>query len=161
VILRPPTITKTDINLVVEAYEDWPSDEPVYPEDVRRWFGRYAGRDLAMIDDKLVPLEKGLIGEVDGQPVGFIVYQKGWFSAKVYQIVVPLRLRGNGYGSAMWRAIWALLQSEGVVVCDFDALPGPVAELVNSGRFVKTGEGVGAATGLPVMKGRATMGMDI
>ena len=148
-ILREPKLTRDDCRFIAECVEDWPDSDrgPVYDHDVRYWITQWAGRDR----------EKGLIGEVEGKPVGFIIYMQRFFCAMVYQIAVHPSHRGQGHGKGIWGELQDILRNEGVVVCEFEAprYEGSIVDkLVDSGRFEKIGEGVGLHTGLPTVRGR-------
>lgn len=151
-ILREPKFS--DCEFVAECYQDWPESERgrVFPVDVRDWIKRFR---------KTSTIEQGLIGEVDGEPVGFVMFGQKFFGAKIYEIVVHPEHRGKKYASAMWRALKDKLVSEGVVVAEFDALPGLMSDLTLNGRFEKIGEGVGVHTGLPLVKGRVLAEQEI
>ena len=150
-ILRDPEYS--DCEFIAECYEDWPASRKgrIFPTDVRDWINRYRYRDG----------EKGLVAELAGERIGFILFEQNLFVSVVYEIVVIRALRGAGHGSAMLRTLKDRFVSEGVVVCEFDALPGPIADKTLAGGFRKTGEGVGTRTGLPLVKGRVTADMDI
>jgi len=152
VILRKPELTKADCEFIAWCYEVWPDSRkgPVFPSDVRNWIKGY---------DRW--LEQGLIAVSDGIPVGFILYAQNFFVAAVYEIVVAAEHQGKGYASQMWRALQDQLASEGVVVAEFEALPGVVSDLVSTGRFQKIGEGEGTHTGLPTIKARVTADMNV
>ena len=139
----------SDCEFIAECYADWPDSDRgrVFPVDVRDWIKRFR---------KTSTIEQGLVNDF-----GFVMFGQKLFCAKVYEIVVHPNHRGQGHASEMWRALRDKLVSEGVVVCEFDALPGLVSDLTLKGRFEEIGEGVGIHTGLPIVKGRVTADMEI
>lgn len=151
-ILREPKFS--DCEFIAECYSDWPESQRgrVFPVDVRNWIIRFR---------KTATIEQGLVGEVDGSPVGFVQFGQKFFGAKVYELVIHPDHRGKKYASTMWRLLKDKLVSEGVVACEFDALPGLMSDLTLNGRFKKVGEGVGLHTGLPLVKGQVTADMEI
>lgn len=150
-ILREPKFS--DCEFISECYSDWPESQRgrVFPVDVRDWIKRFR---------KTSTIEQGLIGEENG-PVGFIMFGQRFVASKVYEVVVHPDFRGRGFASAMWRGLKEHLVSNGVVACEFEAIPGLVADLTMSGRFRKIGEGVGIHTGLPTVVGQVTWDMEI
>jgi len=151
VILREPEYD--DCELIASWYEQWPESRKgrIFPSDVRNWIVRFRYRAD----------EKGLVGEVDGVPVGFIFYEPNLFVAKIYEIVIQKDLQGKGYGKAVWRALKDKLVKEGVVVAEFDALPGHIMNKTTRGDFIKVSEGTGPKTGLPIVTGRVTADMEV
>ena len=144
-ILRPADYD--DCEFIADAFKQWPRTPRgrVFPVDVRNWVNKYNRGD-----------EVGLVGEVDGQPVGFVVYASNLFVARVGSIVVHPDHQGRGYSSAMLRLVHHRLMSEGVVVIEFEAIPGVIADKTLKGQYQKVGEGIGSQTGLPTVIGRAT-----
>lgn len=140
----------SDCEFVAECYQDWPESERgrVFPVDVRDWIKTFR---------KTSRVERGLIGEVDGSPVGFVMFGS---DGSIYELVIHSDNRGKKYASAMWRALRDLLVSEGITEYEFEALPGLIADLTGP-RFERVGEGVGTHTGLPTVKGRVTADMEI
>ena len=145
-ILREPTYD--DCEFIAECYRDWPLSKRgrIFPVDVRNWIKNYPRYR-----------EQGLVGEEDGAK-GFLVFEKSFFVAKVHEIVVTPAERGQGYGSKMWHALYDLLSAEGVVVAEFDALPGVVTAKVENGDFEMVSTSVGEQTGLPLVTGRVKAG---
>ena len=147
-ILRDPKNTKSECQFIADLYDDWPDSKrgPVYPEDVRMWIKRFEARDG----------EKGLVGELDGEPIGYILYEVTHDGplAQVYELLVRKDLWGQGHGSAMVQVLTDKLISEGVLAAEFDALPGAIAEKTKAGGFEYVSDGVGEDTGLPTVKGR-------
>ena len=151
-ILREPRLTREDCRFIAECYVDWPESKgPVYEQEVKLWIKRYRTRDG----------EKGLVGEVGGLPVGFLLYASSFYVAVIYELVVHPDLRSMGHGRSMWRELKDKLTSEGVVVAEFEAIPGIVADKTTNGPFLKVSEGVGEHTGLPTVKGRVTADMKV
>lgn len=150
-ILREPEYE--DCEFIASCYEDWPRSRKgrVFPVDVRNWINRFRFRAD----------EKGLVGEVDGAPVGFVLFEQNLFVAKIYEIAVPIALRGMGHGKTMWRLLYDKMASEGVVVAEFEAIPGIIADMTLNGRFTLMGEGIGPKTGLPTVKGQVTAETEI
>jgi hypothetical protein len=144
--LRAPTWD--DIDFIVECYQAWPKESakgPVYAVDARKWVKNW----------KRATWENALIGETT-EPVGLVTYIANPPTSEVFEIVIPSRLQGMGHSTAMLRLLQAKLVSEGVTECTYEALPGVIADLTTTGRFQRTGEGVGRHTGLPTVRGRAT-----
>ena len=145
--MRAPVMS--DWRFVFECYQDWPlsSKGPVTEQRAvdmtRRWMFR---------DDEVCRVEPG---------VGIITYRQSFFVAKVDELVVHPDHRGKGHARAIWRALRDELVSGGVVVAEFDAIPGPVALKVMDGTFEKVSEGIGERTGLPIITGRVTADMEI
>jgi len=149
-ILRTPNYN--DCEFISECYENWVETDKgrVFPVDVRNWIKHWR---------KTSNIEQGLIGELDGSPVGVVIFSKAESTSTIYEIVVK-RL-GVGHGKGMWLALRDRLVSEGVVVADFEALPGVIADKTLRGDFEKIGESIGSKTGLPLVKGRVTADMRI
>jgi len=149
-ILRDPKNTKTECQFIADLYDEWPDSNrgPIYPEDVKVWIKRFQTRDG----------EKGLVGELNGESIGYILYEvtHGGQLAQVYELLVRKDLQNQGHGSAMVQVLTDKLISEGVLAAEFDALPGAIAEKTKAGGFEKIGEGVGEDTGLPIVVGRVT-----
>jgi len=145
-ILRAPRMTREDIGFVVQCYEDWPDTDrgPVLDYDARSWIKMWNRGNV----------ESCLIGEENGNPVGLVTFLQNLFVAVVYEIVVHPSHRGMGNAKRMWVELQDILRTEGVVVCEFDALPGAITDKVLKGDFEKVGEGVGLHTGLPTVRGR-------
>lgn len=147
-ILREPKQTREDCDFVVECYEGWPESDkgPVYASDVRNWFRRYNHRAG----------EKGLIAQRGNIPIGWVIYEQNLFVAVVYELAISATHRGRGFANEIIDLLYERLTAGGVVVAEFSALPGPIADKVSNGQFKKISEGIGAHTGLPIIRGQAT-----
>ena len=146
-------VTFLDHAFIHECYKQWPvtaTQPPVLESNVTVWIRHWMDRDYG---------ERCLLMETDAGPKGIITWRQNFFVAKIDNVVVHPLFQGKGFGSAMWRELQAKLESEGVVVCEFDALPGKVSNLVHEGRFEKVSEGIGEHTGLPIVSGRVKAGM--
>ena len=149
-----PSSSRRDVNFLVECYADWPSSDygPMTPDrafrNLRRWENR-DGLDAAVF-------------EVDGTPVGFMLWSQNFFVCKVYDMVVHPNERGKGYSTDMTNLFRQKMRDEAVVAAEFDALPdNRIANKVKAGRFKKTGEKVGEQTGLPLVGARVTTEDDL
>ena len=141
----------SDYQFIYECYQDWPPGNlgPVTLDIAILWTRRWMNRDD----------EKVLVLDIDG-PVGFIKWRQKWLIAKVDNIVVHPSHRGKGYATRMMKELHSKLAGEGVIVAEFDAIPGPIADMVLRGRFKKMDEKIGE-TGLPVVVGAVTWDMEI
>jgi len=95
------------------------------------------------------------------QPVGLITYRQNQTVATIDNIVVHPLHRRIGHATTMTKFLFNKMVSEGVVVAEFDALPGAYADKVLNGQFEKVSEGKrmhgrGNSTGLPLVTGRVT-----
>lgn len=144
-IIRP--VQMADWRFLVEAYADWPLSDngPITPDTVVRWIRRWTHRKG----------QECLIGDVDGEPVAVIIFRRAFFAAVIDNVVVHPSMRGHGHSREISRLTYNKLASEGVVAAEFEAIPGPIADLVGS-VFERVGDGVGPHTGLPVVRGRIT-----
>ncbi len=93
--------------------------------------------------------------------LGLITYRKNTTVVVVDNILVHPLHRGQGHGTTMAKFLFNKMISEGVVVGEFDALPGIYADKISSGQFEKVSEGKrshghGNSTGLPLITGRVT-----
>jgi len=151
VILREPNLTREDIGFITELCEDWPESTkgPVYESDVRDWIRLWKSGEA----------ENGLIAEIDGISVGYVMYEKthdGMLIGSI-EIIVKKDLRGFGHGSEIVELLTEKLTDEGGLVAEFEAIRGAFQEKVKAGGFEKIGEGIGKRTGLPVVIGRVTV----
>jgi len=150
-MFRPPTML--DFQFIFECYEDWPVTEalgPVLESDVKDWIRFWMNRDA----------ETCLVWE-DVVPIGLLTYRKNMFVAVVDNIVVLPSERGIGHSTRMMSALKDKLVAEGVVVAEFEAIPGRIADKTIRGDFQRIGEGIGRRSGLPVVVGRVTDDMDV
>jgi GNAT superfamily N-acetyltransferase len=97
--------------------------------------------------------EECRIAETD-VPVGLVNFRRKFAVAKIDAIVIHPFHQGQGLGSELMRELHKLLTSEGVVVAEFDALPGVIADMTLRGRFEAVGEALGERSGLPLVMGR-------
>ena len=149
-ILREARLNREDCAFIASCYIDWPETKkgPVYEPDVRDWIRRWHERAD----------EDGFIGEVGGFSVGVVFYTAKDDFAKIYEIAVPPAIRRMGHANAILRELQKVLVARGVMVAEFDALPGAISMKTERGDFEKIGEGIGEKTGLPLVKGRVTAG---
>ena len=147
--MRPVRIS--DYQFIYECYQDWPLGPlgPVTLDTAVRWARRWSNRDD----------EKVLVLDVDG-PVGLIKWRQNWILAKVDNIIVHPNHRGKGHSKTMIQELHSKLTKEGVMVAEFDALPGPISDMTLKGRFKKTDEKTGE-TGLPLVVGTMTWDMSL
>ena len=118
-ILRP--VTMADWQFIYESYQDWPltNQGPITQDTVVRWIRYWLHRDG----------ETCLIAE-EGGPVGLVVYRRNWFVMTIKNLVVHPTHRGNGHSNVIAKTLFDKVAEEGVVVAEFDAMPGPIAEKV-------------------------------
>ena len=135
--------TAADCDFVTECYRDW--GFPIYPIDVRNWAIRYKSRPFE---------EQGRICDIDG-PKGFVLYQKSGALVTIYEMCVHPYDRGKGIGKQIWQAMFQDFQKEGVVVGEFEARPGIVADKILGGQFENVGNTEGKFN--PLVKGRVTV----
>lgn len=150
-ILREPNLTREDVSFITRLGEDWPESKkgPIYESDVRDWIRLWQNREI----------ENGLIAEIDGVSVGYVMYEKthGGMLIGNIEIIVQKDLRGLGHGSEIVRLLTEKLTNEGGLVAEFEAIPGAFQEKVKTGGFEQIDEGIGKRTGLPVVIGRVTI----
>jgi len=148
--LRAPTML--DHAFILECYEQWPVTEtqgPITPYEVKLWIDRWMNRTD----------EVCLIAEIPAK-VGLVTWRQNLFVAVIDNIVIHPGVQGRGYGKRLMVALQERLVGAGVVVAEFDAIPGRVADMVVAGRFERLGEGIGKS-GLPIVKGRVMAGTEI
>ena len=140
-----------DYPFLVECYADWPLTNlgPITVDKVAGWIRYWLARDG----------EDCVIGEVDGAPVGLMIYRRNWFVLYLKNIVVHPVHRKQGHANAMVRALRDKMLADGVVVAEFDAMAGPIAEQVEKGKFNKVGESQGETGKL--IRGQLTQDMDV
>jgi GNAT superfamily N-acetyltransferase len=137
-----------DIPLLMSVYSAWPVTEdnpPVYESDVRDWIHRWKNRD----DESCMVM--------DG--IGFVVYRREGSTVKDINIGVHPEQRGKGYANRMVKELRDKLVSEGVAVAEFDAIPGPIADQIERGKYINLGEKDGRTGKL--VRGRLTADMEV
>ncbi len=148
-ILRPPTMA--DHRFILETFkacvvsDRGPATEDSVIRNIRRWLHRTD--------------EECLIG-VDNVPVGLVLFRRNMFVAQLDYVVTHPLHQQKGHANKMLQHLKDTLISQGVVVAEFDALPGPMAEKVMRGDYEKLSEGTGVHTGLPTIKGREIVRSD-
>ena len=139
-----------DHAFILECYADWPITSvqgPITADDVKRFIVRWMnhrGGERCLIDEH-----------------GLITWRQNLFVAVVDNIVVHPESRGAGKARRMWQLLQETLVNDGVVVAEFKAIPGPIADKVMRGDFEKVSEGIGEKSGLPIITGRVTADMEI
>lgn len=137
-----------DISLLMSVYDEWPVTEdnpPVYAPDVRDWITRWKERD----DESCYVMEG----------IGFIVYRREGDLVKDVNIGVTPAERGKGYANQMVKELRDMLVADGVKIAEFEAIPGPIANQIERGKFVNLGEAEGKTGKL--VRGRLTADMDV
>ena len=150
----------SDCEFIALCHEVWPESRRgrVFPVDVRNWIKIW--RKTSNTEEGLIGMESPAEGEPE-IPVGFLLISLEGELAEIHGIAVPEDLQGNGYARGMWRELKSRLIARGVTSAEFDALPGPIADKVEAGDFVKLSEGTGKDTGLPTKRGRVTADMEV
>lgn len=148
-MLRP--VSMSDHRFIFECNKDWPVTDrgPVTEDAVIRWIRRWMYRDG----------EVCLVATEDSIPVGYICYRLGFCCCKVDYLIVHPHHRGNGRSSEIVRMLRDKLVGEGVVVAEFDALPGVISQQIEGGKFIHAGTKKGFNG--PLVVGRLTQDMKI
>jgi len=149
--MREPTIQ--DCYFVEQCYEDWPMDNKG-PFTLQRAIDsclRWVARDD----------EHCLIHEEPKGPVGLISWRVNWPVAFIDNIAVLPLQRRKGHALHMMKELQKILSSQGIVMAEFDALPGVMSNMIFRGRFEQVSTGIGPRTGLPVIKGRVMADTEI
>ena len=145
--LRP--VEMRDHEHVKDCYKLWPLTDrgPVTDDMVTRWIRRWMYRDD----------EECRIAEESSNKVGLITYRLGICCCVVDSLIVHKFHQGQGHSRNIVRQLAEDLMSEGVVVAEFDAMPGAVWRDIDRGKYQYVSESLGQ-TG-PLMRGRLTMEM--
>ena len=130
-ILRDPEYA--DYKWITECYEDWPmgNEGPVTDQKAVDWLRRWLVRG----DIKCRVLQ-------DAEPLGLITYTRDLFTCVVKNIVVRPKYRGHGASTKMIRFLRDELVADGVVVAEFDTLPGIIRNQLGT-RYQDLGGGRG------------------
>lgn len=121
----------TDLKWMYEAYQDWPAHDDhgaITEQLVNNWLRRWKIRGdikCRVMDEK-----------------GFITYRLGFGCCEVRNIVVHPKYRGQGVGLSIIRALREELMKQGVMVAEFDTLPGVIRnQLGNAYQDLGNGRG--------------------
>ena len=137
-----------DCEFIADLYRRWPDTKRgrIFPVDVRDWVKRFK---------KTSSDEFGLVAELRGEPIGFILYGlNSWGICVVYEMIIHESYEGKGLGRAMWMELAEFFKAKGVQAVEFDGLPGAITAKIADGYFERIGERTGSLSGLPLMRGR-------
>lgn len=148
-MLRPPVMA--DYGFIHECYQDWPLSNkgPITVEVVAGWIRRWMARD----DEICRVYESG------GDLIGVITYRLD--PPVIENIVVHPSARGMGNAKRIMRKLQAELVADGYTEFEFEALPGPIADMTVRGRFRRVRDSMGKQTGLPTVIGKVTSETEI
>jgi len=149
VILRP--VSMHDHRFILECNEDWPVTDrgPATSDSVTRWIRRWMYRDG----------ETCLVATENATQVGYICYRQNLVCCKVDYLLVHPFHRGKGKSSEIVRLLRDKLIKEGVVVAEFDALPGVISSQIKNGKYLHVGEKKGFNG--PLVVGQLTQDMKV
>lgn len=125
-----------DDQWIPEAYQDWPIGRkgPCTPETAKNWIRRWMYRG----DEECRVLQ-------DAEPLGLITFRRNLMVCFVDNIVLRPQYRGHGASTKMIRLLRAELIREGIMVAEFETLPGVIRNQLGN-RYQDLGNGRGRLT---------------